>query len=133
MVDTAGKHALLQAIVHLVVCLVVRVAHVGSVSKRSNLEVAVEWCSEVFVMDFKAVILVVLAATVVSVSSLLSCVTLEFSLLHEIRAFNIQVLFFIDAHMFEEVSYLPFEWVDSGAYLVKTFFICRSLDCRLGG
>ncbi len=86
-----------------------------------------------FVMDFKAVILVVLAATVVSVSSLLSCVTLEFSLLHEIRAFNIQVLFFIDAHMFEEVSYLPFEWVDSGAYLVKTFFICRSLDCRLGG
>ena len=99
---------MLQAIVHLVVCLVVRVAHVGSVPKRRNLKVAVEWCSEVFVMNFKAVILVVLATTVVSVSSLLSCVTLESSLLHEIRAFNVQVLFFVDAHMFEEVSDLSF-------------------------
>ena len=84
-------------------------------------------------MDFKAIKLIVLAATVVSVSSCLSSVPLKSSLLHEVGAFNVQILFFVDAHMFEEVSDLTFNGINSGADLVKSFFICCSVDLMLRG
>ena len=120
MIDTSTEHALFYSIVDQIVSEIIRIAHISPVPKTRYLHITIEGVIKVLMGYFQDIIaLLIHCSPIESVCAFWSCKPLKATNFHEVRFFNVQVLFLKDIHILEKVCQLTFNRIDLGSDLIE--------------